>query len=275
MEEFRPGEWKEYQKSTGNFKRHFMSTSELDMTDPATFLWSPTRSLRERLGLQRVNDTVPAITPGRESPEDFSGLFAEVEDLKPDRSGKKGKGFRRKDPQEDFQTLDEEPPEIPEPEPSAKPKVRAAKQSEEALAKIDAGVAKYEQQTWDRLHVEQEAIRKRLFSQWAQNPNSMTSKEYHKMLSKMHKLARSSMPGDLKPGDTLATLQYMLDASKGPGEKERKVEKAESFSKLDRDEELTLTYAAWQHCMSGRARPEVSQAKECSQEKHPAASGVC
>ena len=31
--------------------RHFMSSSELDMTDPQTFLWSPTKSFRERLGL--------------------------------------------------------------------------------------------------------------------------------------------------------------------------------------------------------------------------------
>ena len=28
--------------------RHFMSTSELDMTDVQTFLWSPTKSFRER-----------------------------------------------------------------------------------------------------------------------------------------------------------------------------------------------------------------------------------
>lgn len=34
--------------------RHFMSTTELDMTDPQTFLWSPTKSFRERLGLVRV-----------------------------------------------------------------------------------------------------------------------------------------------------------------------------------------------------------------------------
>ena len=34
--------------------RHFMSTSELDMTDVQTFLWSPTKSFRERLGLVRV-----------------------------------------------------------------------------------------------------------------------------------------------------------------------------------------------------------------------------
>ena len=63
--------------------------------------------------------------------------------------------------------------------------------------------------------MEQEAMRKKLFSQWTHNPNEMTSKEYHKMLSRMHKLARSSMPGDLKPGDTLATMQYMLEATQG------------------------------------------------------------
>ena len=34
--------------------RHFMSSSELDMTDVQTFLWSPTKSFRERLGLVRV-----------------------------------------------------------------------------------------------------------------------------------------------------------------------------------------------------------------------------
>lgn len=65
-------------------------------------------------------------------------------------------------------------------------------------------IEKHEQQTWEKLHVEQELMRKKLFSE---NEMVITSKEYHKRLSKMHQLGRSSMPGDLKPGDTLATLQ--------------------------------------------------------------------
>lgn len=86
---------------------------------------------------------------------------------------------------------------------------------EKTLARIFMSVERYEQQTWERLHHEQEAVRRKLFAQWTQNPHEMTSKEYHKMLSKMHKLARSSMPGDLKPGDTLATMEYLLEATSG------------------------------------------------------------
>lgn len=74
----------------------------------------------------------------------------------------------------------------------------------QALAKIQMSIEKHEQQTWEKLHVEQELMRKKLFSE---NEMVITSKEYHKRLSKMHQLGRSSMPGDLKPGDTLATLQ--------------------------------------------------------------------
>ena len=102
------------------------------------------------------------------------------------------------------------------------------KLDEKTLAKITLSVQKHEQQTWERLHVEQEVMRKKLFSQWTQNPNEMTSKEYHKMLSRMHKLSRSSMPGDLKPGDTLATMEYMLEAmNEGNGES-KKPQKVES-----------------------------------------------
>lgn len=45
--------------------RHFMSTSELDMTDVQTFLWSPTKSFRERLGLVRVALSEKAPDPGQ------------------------------------------------------------------------------------------------------------------------------------------------------------------------------------------------------------------
>lgn len=39
--------------------------------------------------------------------------------------------------------------------------------------------------TWERLHVEQESLRKKLFSHWTASgaSSTMTSKEYHKMLS--------------------------------------------------------------------------------------------
>eukprot|EP00913_Durusdinium_trenchii_P002432 g2247.t1 len=47
--------------------RHFMSTSNLDMTDPQTFLWSPTTSFRQRMGYPRAQE------------EDPWGFFSEAE----------------------------------------------------------------------------------------------------------------------------------------------------------------------------------------------------
>jgi len=127
-----------------------------------------------------------------------------------------------------------------------------------ALDKISNSIAKYENQTWERLHVEQEAIRRKLFSQWSQHPTGMSSKEYHKMLTKMHGLARSSMPGELKPGDTLATLKHMLEQGKSRnGERDRKG--ADKEQKSAADEELVLPYATWTRCMArAKTRPEPS-----------------
>ena len=58
--------------------RHFMSTSELDMSDMETFLWSPTKSFRERLGLVRVEEKEEKKV--EEQPHPWDGLFLEAED---------------------------------------------------------------------------------------------------------------------------------------------------------------------------------------------------
>ena len=186
-----------------------------------------------------------------EQPDPWDGLFLEVDlptefsrsmdSNQPRRNSlaKKGKGWPKAEPtvQEEEEAsvllLDEESPTMPSEaaSPSSKKKL-----DEKTLAKIFQSVSKYEQQTWERLHVEQEAVRKKLFAQWAQKPTEMTSKEYHKMLTKMHKLARSSMPGDLKPGDTLATMQYMLEVTEGKegeSKKPQTLEKRQGHSNRD------------------------------------------
>ncbi|CAK8997499.1 unnamed protein product [Durusdinium trenchii] len=279
--------------------RHFMSTSELDMTDPQTFLWSPTTSFRQRMGYVRVS---PHGTAGAVSASGFGepaekeeksakeedpwGFFSEAEapstefsrsmdDSKRRNSVKKsGKTHRRKH-EEDLLALDEESPTVPTPDPGDAAKDEAKdvpkKQlDEKTLAKIKMSIEKHEQQTWERLHVEQESLRKKLFSHWTASgaSSTMTSKEYHKMLSTMHQLARSSMPGELKPGDTLATLHYMLDIKEPEkprtSENQRSETHESSKTSAGKDEELLLPFSVWHRCMSGRAQtsaPSEDKAK--------------
>lgn len=263
-----------------------------------------------------------------EQPDPWDGLFLEVDlptefsrsmdSNQPRRNShaKKGKGWPKAEPtvQEEEEAsvllLDEESPTMPSEaaSPSSKKKL-----DEKTLAKIFQSVSKYEQQTWERLHVEQEAVRKKLFAQWAQKPTEMTSKEYHKMLTKMHKLARSSMPGDLKPGDTLATMQYMLEVTEGKegeSKKPQTLEKRQGHSnreegflmcdrigsdwllrmmdfistlswgpcldtdfrqssRMDKEDNLLLPFAAWHRCMSGKLRPEALAKEVNAKEAKP------
>ncbi|OLP99589.1 hypothetical protein AK812_SmicGene17849 [Symbiodinium microadriaticum] len=236
--------------------RHFMSATELHDVQPQTFLWSPTKSYREKHGLMRVGsggepsisaDRRESVTnEGRNSPEDPLAAFGEL--------------FAEPTP---YSEGVEQPATTSSPvrTPQAKKQL-----DEKALSKISSCIARYESQTWDRLHAEQEAIRRKLFSQWSQNSASMSSKEYHKMLMKMHNLARSSMPGELKPGDTVATLQHMLDQSKPKGERSaRSDEKAGDAAAMpESGEELVLPFATWAHCMAkkeGKADATDSKAK--------------
>jgi len=143
-------------------------------------------------------------------------------------------------------------------------------------AKVEASIDKYEEQTWNKLLAEQEAFRKKLFNQFATTtPGVMDSTEYHKMLIKLHKLARSAMPGELKAADTLATLKYVVDEgnkSKGrrkevkenkkEGSKSKEPEKETGDAKAKAEEAMTdlkLSYELWYEVMSGRGRPEAAK----------------
>jgi len=267
--------------------RHFMSATELHDVQPQTFLWSPTKSYREKHGLMRVGSGGEPSTSadrresvmheGRNSPEDplaaFGELFAEPTPYSETRSkGPKTKGGKARSTQPalkegDLEGIESETEGVEQPATTSTPvrTPQAKKQlDEKALSKISSCIARYESQTWDRLHAEQEAIRRKLFSQWSQNSASMSSKEYHKMLMKMHNLARSSMPGELKPGDTVATLQHMLDQCKPKGDRSgRSDEKAGDAAAMpESGEELVLPFTTWAHCMAkNQARADATDAK--------------
>eukprot|EP00933_Yihiella_yeosuensis_P013190 TRINITY_DN12337_c0_g1_i1.p1 TRINITY_DN12337_c0_g1~~TRINITY_DN12337_c0_g1_i1.p1 ORF type:complete len:442 (+),score=106.74 TRINITY_DN12337_c0_g1_i1:54-1328(+) len=168
---------------------------------------------------------------------------------------------------------------------SHKPQNRPGK-DEKSLLKIEECLTRYEAKTWAQLHEDQKEIRRKLFQQFAQtNPNELDSTEFHKMLMKLHKLARTAMPGELRAGDTLATLQYvvgrdaeMKQQQSGAGEKEKGEKPAEKGGQEQAadltDEELKLTYQMWYDLMSGKFRPEVSHQQEPSQKGRKASSSA-
>mmetsp|Transcript_130566 Transcript_130566/g.325771 ORF Transcript_130566/g.325771 Transcript_130566/m.325771 type:complete len:439 (+) Transcript_130566:84-1400(+) len=105
---------------------------------------------------------------------------------------------------------------VEKPKPSPIPKLDA-----KVRAQIEASIEKYEQDSWQKFLKVEEEFKEKLFKQFASSADSMSVTEYHKMLMKWHRMARWSMPGDLRPADSLAALRYVLS-------RERNAQKGES-----------------------------------------------
>merc|ERR1719188_310042 len=83
-------------------------------------------------------------------------------------------------------------------------------------SKIDQTLEKYEQASWERFLKEEEEFKRQVFTQFAadENADSLSITEYHQMLMRWHKMARWCMPSDLRPADSLACLEYILQHDK-------------------------------------------------------------
>merc|ERR1719422_469407 len=79
---------------------------------------------------------------------------------------------------------------------------------------IEQKISKYEEQSWQSFLQMEEDFKERLFRQFAADPEGMEVTEYHRMLMKWHRLAKWCMPGDLRAGDSLAALKYILDSER-------------------------------------------------------------
>jgi len=295
--------------------KHFMSSSELRLTDPKSFMWSPTKKFCEEHGIKKVKpgSSAPQFMEPQQSQaeeeQDDGGpadLF-DVQDmtlmggldqtrrptsmgrasvkppssLKPAKEAPRGGRLHKRTLKDDDIQEALKITEAPAASSTSGTKEEKSKKQglvidEKTKTRINQCLDKYEEQTWSKMLAEQEAFRKKLFNQFATaTPGVMDSTEYHKMLIKLHKLARSAMPGELKAADTLATLKYIVEEGnkskeRGKGGKEDK--KKEGYKKIDpekdsgalpvvSDADLKLTYELWYEVMSGRGRSEAVKAE--------------
>lgn len=131
------------------------------------------------------------------------------------------------------------------------------------FAKIDAALEKYEQASWERFLREEDNFKRKLFMQFgsSEEANELTVAEFHKMLMRWHRLARWCMPADLRPGDSLAALEYVLRR-----DRESRGEAAAGGSGAAAaggggggagpTSEAKLPYRLWLELISGKHRPE-------------------
>jgi len=143
----------------------------------------------------------------------------------------------------------------------------ATKIDERTKKDIDMKITKYEQQSWQNFLQMEEEFKERLFRQFAADPEGMEVTEYHRMLMKWHKLAKWCMPGDLRAGDSLAALKYILDSERRAlkAEAATKGEAAPAVSEAEDDlalpPDVKLTYKTWTDLMAGKYRPDDHHVK--------------
>jgi len=278
---------------------HFMSFSELRLSDPKTFMWAPMKKFREEKGIMsKAKAAQSAQQEKKESDDDDPGFpstldaWGEAMDqasaasrsprtslkhpppsmpvAKAGKSGSASSSRRgpRRDKSDDLEESAPATSAAQAPNTSsagataAKPKKLEV--DPKLRTKIATALEKHEAQTWDRLLHEQEVIRKKFFHQYSvATPGVMDSKEYHKMVLELHKLARHDMPGELKAADSVAALQSIVEQSqslkKGEHQKgeDSTIEAAIQKNAVD----LKLTYELWHHMMSGRGRLEAKAEK--------------
>merc|ERR1712048_124451 len=150
---------------------------------------------------------------------------------------------------------------LEEPAATEKGKAKPAppeKITAKVLAKIEASLEKYEQNSWEHFLREEEEFKKRLFAQFASaDSGQMTTTEYHKMLMKWHRLARWCMPGELRPMDSLASLEYVLRRDKeSRGAPGGGTESGNGPEDVGSAGDAKMPYRIWIDLLNGKHRPE-------------------
>lgn len=269
--------------------RNFMTIGTLADTNAKDFMWTPKRKYREEHGAGTGVGT--GVGVGSAGPSPFSresdrresrrASACSVSSVASDviREGRgpvspdskpAGHGFEPKAPERrrgltrpSFGHLVPPVPEQREEEAEApssrqqarvpEPRQQAPPIDAKALAKIEAAIEKYERSSWQRLLLEEEDVRRRLFDQFAVAvPGELSAGEYHKMLQKWHRHARWSMPGDLRAGDSLAALQFILARQKKAAGGDAVGEEAAEAA----PQETKLSFKLWLDVMKGHYAPE-------------------
>mmetsp|Transcript_19648 Transcript_19648/g.52154 ORF Transcript_19648/g.52154 Transcript_19648/m.52154 type:complete len:320 (+) Transcript_19648:107-1066(+) len=235
--------------------KNFMSICRLQDTDPKSFMWTPNHKWREEHpgGMKGEDDAAalerslpqkaPAAPLRPASGEGASGAASSTA-MEPKAPPGKRKGPAR-------------PAASPAPpRPAASPEVAVASSEKEeplpgaldakTIAHIEATIEKYEQESWAKFAEEEETFKKSLFAHFAGQDSEMSALQYHRMVTKWHGLTKWCLPCDVRPGDSLAALEYVLSKDR----------QARGESAPDGGSEAKLPYRVWQDLIKGKHRPE-------------------
>lgn len=215
---------------------YFMSIGRLRDTDPKNFMWTPKARWR------------------REHPE--QNKDKDSEDMGADGGSKVAYLDAGKDVPEGA-AAEGAPPA---------PAASSRGVDDATRSRIDAALDKYEKEMWQKFLKQEEDLQRQLFNQFATTgSDELQAMEFHRMLQRWYPLAHSWAPGDLRAGDSLATLEYLLrrerelndkEKSSMPGaSREGRDSKADAAVDGSR-EEAKLTYSMWLDVISGKYRPD-------------------
>lgn len=250
----------------GDF-RNFVSIGRLEDTNPKDFMWTPKRKYREEHGTDKQPKDEGFLGQRREDPLGGCGAhpgFIEQFHEEPlRRAAPAGRSPRKpRSPPQSLvsKSLRQLPP-------------TSLKLQTTVRSRIEASIEKYEQESFKKFLEIEEEFKEKLYKQFVADPEGMQVTEYHKMLLKWHKLARWAMPGDLRPGDSLAALKYVLErdgrfrkaaaATAAAGvEAGTMSTEVPQTSAAAVEEDLSLppdarmSYRLWTELINGRHRPE-------------------
>jgi hypothetical protein len=120
---------------------------------------------------------------------------------------------------------------------------KPAQESSEAK-RIDAAVAKYETEVWQKLLQEEDTCMRKTFEKYAKtDPNTMTAQEYHAVMQSAHKVCGFSI-GELQPETTLAVLDDLNRRAGTTGERNQ------------------VSYDVWTALINGQLKQEPRDEKK-------------
>lgn len=146
-----------------------------------------------------------------------------------------------------------------------KPKIKALSPAD--LQRIHSCLEKYEEQSWKQFLQEEEQFKLDLFHRFASSDDAteMTANEYHRMLRDWHALANWSMPGTVRPQDSLAALQQILEYDRGaasscPRDAQAQAASAPEASDAGASEDdVRLPLQVFLDLVDGKFRPQDSE----------------
>jgi len=215
--------------------KYFMSLAPVASRDPEEVVFHPHRAYRREHGL---NSKKPAEAKETHSQKKSGAAFSSTPAVPETKAAVEPKvpPGKKRGPNRAHQSVDSAPPVEktrstegggPRPDATSEGGSRPKSDKEKARQKQNAekhvespaslGRPRYQrvlQEYAEKKHAElckhEEEYKGLLFETFASNPNGMTKVDYHRMMGKWNKIARPSLPGDPRIGDSLATFNYIL-----------------------------------------------------------------